>query len=892
MADDTAMDVDPQQDVFSSVTFAAIPAADLPPERIDQLRRVLEDHGATYRPLNPETLRIDSITNYTHIIATTSDFPDYLLALDHFVHVVKPQWIDDSLRRGKPVNPRAHSPDPCLFMSDVIVTCAADIPEGDAEAIIGGVLAMGGQYSGAVNKITTHLVALALDDDKCALVRAKNLKCKIVLPHWFDDCLKLGKKIVEAPYQLPNPPILSRDPNVPIAHYPSEAIKDATTPNPQALPSPVSFSSPNVPRSLRVFSGRNILLSRDLNVGARIRSTIEELVRAGGGAIVTHVDQADTYVCPYRDGDDYISASQAGKDVGNLSWLYYLITHDLWTSPMRRLLHYPVPRTGVPGFEKYKISISNYVGEARVYLENLTKACGATFTKTFKQENTHLVTAHSQSEKCHAAQEWGIHLVNHMWLEESYAKCKEQSLTNPRYTHFPARTNLGEVVGQTQIDRDAVERYFFKPAIAGKAKKNAHDPKERQMEKLDTLTDRDTVSARLAQNNVGEELPAQRTPSAKTVKRSRSGGTNIGTPGRAGDEKENETPSTGRGAKSKALSKLHDLAPDIAQYEKEVKRRGGVIYGGRRVKDDAESNTKAKEMLAAKRPREDEEDEDEEGGSTEKGSKRKIKKPKAQDSETGHFLMFSGDNRWVEKTKKETDDRNKLRALGIHVTQDPEVVTILCAPKIVRTKKFVAALSNAPVVVSTKFLDFCLKEKKVPSPEKFLLKDEEGERRQGIKLTESIARAVQNRRQLLKGWQIFVTEKVNGGFETFKDIITANGGSCLLWKGRATVVPKRRQARLDAEGDTAMESEPVSDDELEVNRTNDEGDTLFLISSTDADDVKLWSKFRDMARKAEMRPRIVKPDWVLFVAMAQMIGFDDRWELDDDDAANAKGTKR
>lgn len=173
-----------------------------------------------------------------------------------------------------------------------------------------------------------------------------------------------------------------------------------------------------------------------------------------------------------------------------------------------------------------------------------------------------------------------------------------------------------------------------------------------------------------------------------------------------------------------------------------------------------------------------------------------------------------------------------------------------------------------------------------------MLSDEEGERRQGIKLTDSIARAEQNRRHLLDGWQIFVTEKVNGGFETFKDIITANGGSCLLWKGRATGIPKRRKVRLDAEGDTSMRSEPLSDDELEMNRTNDKGDTLYLISSTEPDDVKLWPKFRDLARKADMKPRIVKPDWILFVAMAQMIDFDDRWELNDDDASNTKGAKR
>ena len=48
-----------------------------------------------------------------------------------------------------------------------------------------------------------------------------------------------------------------------------------------------------------------------------------------------------------------------------------------------------------------------------------------------------------------------------------------------------------------------------------------------------------------------------------------------------GEGKENETPSTmgSRSAKDKAVAKLHDLAPDIALFEKERKRVGGVTHG-------------------------------------------------------------------------------------------------------------------------------------------------------------------------------------------------------------------------------------------------------------------------------------------------------------------------
>lgn len=143
----------------------------------------------------------------THVISSTSDFPDYDRATDALIPVVKPDWISASLTKDKLANPRQYSPDPRLFLSDVVV-CCADLPEGDKDAIVGGVLAMGGLYSQKVATMVTHIVALTMDSDKCAIVQSKKLDIKVVLPHWFDDCLKLGRRIDERPYMLPNPEIL------------------------------------------------------------------------------------------------------------------------------------------------------------------------------------------------------------------------------------------------------------------------------------------------------------------------------------------------------------------------------------------------------------------------------------------------------------------------------------------------------------------------------------------------------------------------------------------------------------------------------------------------------------------------------------------------------------
>lgn len=143
----------------------------------------LTNHGADCIPLDSSTRRIQDFTKLTHIISTTIDFPDYEDAFLHMVHVVKPSWVSMSITKGKATNPRQYSPDPCLFMSEVNMTCA-DLPDGDKEAIQGGLLAMGGQFSAHLTKLVTHVVALTLDNEICQIAIKKNLDCKIVLPHW------------------------------------------------------------------------------------------------------------------------------------------------------------------------------------------------------------------------------------------------------------------------------------------------------------------------------------------------------------------------------------------------------------------------------------------------------------------------------------------------------------------------------------------------------------------------------------------------------------------------------------------------------------------------------------------------------------------------------------
>ena len=536
---------------------------------------------------------------------------------------------------------------------------------------------MGGLHSGAVTRMVTHIVALTTDHEKCRTAINKGLKCKIVLPHWlvfstwkmhiicpnpacrFDDCLKLGKRIDEGPYLLPDPEILRKRPEDYIPEAGRPDLRGASSARPGRLPTPSGSPSPDR-RDLHVFSHKRVMLSADLEIGGHLRGTLEGLITSSGGSVTGSVYKADIFICQYRENNNFRIASRAGKDVGNLSWLYHLITYNTWTSPLRRLLHYPIAREGLPGFKDFRISLSNYNGEARIYLENLARAAGGEFTKTMKQDNTHLITAHMVSEKCDAAKEWNINMVNHLWLEESYAKWQIQTLANPRYTHFPPRTNLGEVVGQTQIDKQAIERFFFpKGSEVDPAAEDGYLSKPmHQNNQSFTSTKVSNSSAVQLSSSAKDPDPIHAirsdgtTPRATKEIRRHSEDTSLRTPAAfrfTQDGKENETPSTtgSRGAKDRAVAKLHELAPDIALYEKERKRVGGVMYGGR--------NTSEGKGLEASRKRSISMDDDSgmEGSEQARESKR-VKKAKGPPSMR---LMLSGYRRWVGQPRREHDER-------------------------------------------------------------------------------------------------------------------------------------------------------------------------------------------------------------------------------------------
>ncbi|EFX03377.1 brct domain containing protein [Grosmannia clavigera kw1407] len=892
-------DKDGSKSVFASCQFAFVPSRSLLPKTIAELSRTVEKYGGV--ALDPESDGRLPLDKATHIVANSIDFEQYSQAIEMMLPVVTVAWITHSLSRGKLAQIRPFSPDPRMIFSSVNLTCA-DIPQCDKEAITGATMALGGMESKDLTRLTTHICALSMDHPKCKEAEAKNLRCKIVLPHWFDDCFKLGKKIDEGPYLLPDPPILrgrrvgggdggdggDDTDSIPIPD--NQDLDGAVSAVPESIP---TLERQGWRSNLTVFQNKKVMLSTDLNVGRRFRAIVVDLIRRGGGRVVEEddsdgVEACDMFICQYRDGEEYVRAAQAGKDVGNLAWLFHIITNNEWCSPLRRLLHYPVPRHGIPGFEDYVITLSNYGGEARIYLENLVVAAGARFTKTMRMDNTHLITARDNSEKCEAARDWSIQMVNHLWIEESYARCEVQSVTSPRYTTFPARTNLGEVIGQTFLDASRLRAQFYPggadaeqkdgssqvPAAAAANSKGGSNRNKSGNETGDeNENDEETASEA---SGAEEETTATAATTAKTVTMPRRPARQAATPKRASrkagrQDKETEgTPlvmsSASRSAKDKALSKLHGLASDIALYEKE-KKRGGRDghgpWGGKRAADQVDKDRLQAPQGSKPKKRTSADVEDEMGSdSSSRGSEaeRPTKKSRPSLPPVTMRVVLTGYQRWVHSSSKEEADRRKLRGLGIQIVQDSQPCDYLAAPCLVRTMKFLKTLARGPTVINSQYITDVLESGRLLAADKYALEDVEGEERFQVTLSRALGRARANRGRLLWNVVVYCMADIKNGSTSYREIAEANGAIFKTYRAHS--------------GTTIRPVDPKT-----TGGEADDGPTepVYLLTSAAPTERALWPKFEQMARDGRMEPRVVAPDWLLDVAMRQEVVFDEHY---------------
>ncbi|KSA00553.1 uncharacterized protein AC631_03694 [Debaryomyces fabryi] len=475
---------------------------------------IKEEHDNEVNYLGTEAV---SNTPIDHIICKTVEFIEYNLAQISMIPITTPEWVFDSVSRAKISNPKVYSPDPKLFLKDTFVCVADNLPVGDKEAIYGGVRAFGGQYLDDLTRYTTHLIAMDMNNDKSVIATSAinttqdngdKIDIKIVLPHWIDDCLKMGKKLDEEPYMLPSPSLLNRT----LGAIDSPVITDD-----DILPINSSKSS--------FLDNKLFYISPDYNISDRLTNAIGALIKKHGGKVTTQFNPkvVDIYIGQYRAGEPYISSCKSNRIiVGNLQWLYSIIVTNKWKLPINsNLLHYPIPPTPIPEFQKLKISVTNYSGDARFYLSKLITILGGTFTKTLTRDNDFLVAAKPEGKKYEAANvKWksedgnNIKIVNHLWLEECFANWKLIEYERPQFQFLGNNANgVEKLLCKTKLNQNVLENWYNLDNMASE-KENVADsmsedestqPKNRLNTKTNTTNKSPLTNDSITDENIEEK---------------------------------------------------------------------------------------------------------------------------------------------------------------------------------------------------------------------------------------------------------------------------------------------------------------------------------------------------------------------------------------------------
>ena len=115
------------------------------------------------------------------------------LPSDTPANFVTPLWVERTVVLNSTQDPAGYSPDPALLFSGIIAS-ATDLAPSDLEVLSAGITALGGQWRSGLTKEVTHLFALSKGSPKyeTAIKFQKTINIKVLVPHWFDDSVRLG----------------------------------------------------------------------------------------------------------------------------------------------------------------------------------------------------------------------------------------------------------------------------------------------------------------------------------------------------------------------------------------------------------------------------------------------------------------------------------------------------------------------------------------------------------------------------------------------------------------------------------------------------------------------------------------------------------------------------
>ena len=110
----------------------------------------------------------------------------------------------------------------------------------------------------------------------------------VLTPHWFDDSVRVGRRVPEAAYLWPDPKVLQPGMQVMMSEDEVEigGGRKRKKSGETGLSSPIVTEEAERRGRVDVWAGRRFLLSRSLELGEGRREAVEANIQRAGGCVV------------------------------------------------------------------------------------------------------------------------------------------------------------------------------------------------------------------------------------------------------------------------------------------------------------------------------------------------------------------------------------------------------------------------------------------------------------------------------------------------------------------------------------------------------------------------------------------------------------------------------
>ena len=705
-----------------------------------------------------------------------------------------------------------------LFSGLCVTGSKSEISKADRELISSIVSAYGGLWREDnffdVNVyLTTSISSKKLDK----IINAPGKHTVCVAPQWISDSWRLQKLLPLDSYQfLPGqtqpPPCFLRTHTraSPLSSPSRNRVAMSLNGDSKRTNAEVADKTNAPSQDKSVFRGQSVLLARDVcRASEQQLRSLEHFIKASGGSvrrapkeingIVQAVRNSDFVVCRYREVQEFREAIRQSKQVGNLTWLIWVVSNDTFSDPREEPLHFPVPREGIPEFKNASITISSYRGTTRQYLTKMIKLMGATFSGTLTARTSLCVAANLTSEKTDRAREWKVPVVNHKYIVDSFLAWAPVERAKLKYIDFPEGVDYNTDVGETRVTDESLGPWID-DAI--------HNDEPEDMPTSDPVSpiaNDAAIEAPLAEPALPEETAGatMTTPPRKASHALEPFAPLADTPEPLGTSPP-ATPALQQCAVdphdgSTTMSASSDMpsSPGPSDYPIDAAALGsaksplaqrGTKRGRLSILQDSvrqptsdglearveEDLVEAKMAAATKKAKT-------------KSSPHASKQQVDRSTEDDDLLEASSDAPLRVATsnyKLKKTDETKLKSLGIDIVDDIEIADVLVTPKISRSPKMLYAIASGSVaIVSPDWLQACLKKRECVALRAgvtpYDLMDREGEKTYGITLSEVLQRRRTEFPQgIYHGHKFWLCRGVdeNGSFST---LIEAAGGEVL-----------------------------------------------------------------------------------------------------------------